>query len=1068
MVKKRHIRILSLAIAFVFLFSSVAMAAIPVNSVILNDKAYSVEYLMDPANLQEINEQAAAASDSGNLFYNLEGQTDGWYGIMTQQPVSDEDLAALPEIEYKDAEGNVTRYAAGNGDPVSDELTVESVSAIEPINVANGTAQADIGLPAEVEITLSDDTKVTVPVSWACDNYDPATAGTYTFVGTLDLSGLENVAATDKTASVDVVVAEAQLAVESVSAINGTTVEVAFNKDVTAEDGLTFSFDGAAVAAENVAYSANKATLTVATMKDDSVNANGYAVVVTGSEGTELYNGTITYDMNRATTLEVAQEVINQQVFSDAAVVFTLKDEDGDVMAGEQVYVTVAPQLRPDDPDPATLTTNENGQVTYTFSRNEVPPGADTITAYPVSRPSVTATATVNWTLAESGLVNVDSVAKTTIGDYTWKTFTVTAKTEDGANFVGRLNMDLAFNNGTVGDLTVEAYDPAAETWTKTITQSGVQFGVNLVAADNGQVKIRIRNDVTGNDVDLIPTFWYASPIPASATALGTVETMDTNDPNVVGAQVIWEDQVASVSIDAASDSTISTADTATYTVRVVDQYGNPYRGSDVTVDFVENHDNLVGTTAGTSQVDIDYDEDGTGDEGVGNDVVADLSVATGNTGAEDGVFNVIVSGNDGDSGTLLVWVDSDADSVVGEDETEVSGAKTSFEDPVITSITITNPETLEIAAGANSQIFEVKLYDQFGEAIDSTATGALDLEFALSDATGSATLEVDLDNDSTASSWDAEAVGATSYSNVGTAVAPLNAYSDTILVKICGGAVDEKQKFTVWAEANPGDDALQSDEVSAESAEVTFVGNVLSAGEIYDVTATAGENVVSFDEGSFDYYVTGGSDKVTVSYAVKDQGDQYLDLSSAVDVVFTVQNTGENDISVDDGSGNVTVAAGETKEFTVTTADATIGTVTADAASIEITGSGSEDTVKVSAQVKGKADTASEVNLLFETTTMAGDQTYNGNVIALTTNTGTNDGGKVLLQTTMGNVLVEYDDTTTFDGIISFKVDGNTANESLFEGNISVGDAVSVESGDLDGNTTTTNTDLKVLLTNN
>ena len=44
-----------------------------------------------------------------------------------------------------------------------------------------------------MEVTLSDRSKVNLPVSWACENYDPNTEGSYTFVGTLTLSaGITN------------------------------------------------------------------------------------------------------------------------------------------------------------------------------------------------------------------------------------------------------------------------------------------------------------------------------------------------------------------------------------------------------------------------------------------------------------------------------------------------------------------------------------------------------------------------------------------------------------------------------------------------------------------------------------------------------------------------------------------------------------------------------------------------------------------------------------------------------------------------------------------------------------
>lgn len=101
-------------------------------------------------------------------------------------------------------------------DPVEEDLQVEEVSAIDDINVEFG---GEVVLPEVATIVLSDESEVEVPVTWEGD-YDVEVAGTYELVGTLDLSALENVAATELTASVNVVVAEdpAVVAVEEATA----------------------------------------------------------------------------------------------------------------------------------------------------------------------------------------------------------------------------------------------------------------------------------------------------------------------------------------------------------------------------------------------------------------------------------------------------------------------------------------------------------------------------------------------------------------------------------------------------------------------------------------------------------------------------------------------------------------------------------------------------------------------------------------------------------------------------------------------------------------------------------
>ena len=55
------------------------------------------------------------------------------------------------------------------------------------ISVPNGTLIDKVGLPFQADVVLSGGNTVTLPVTWACDDYDPETPGNYTFVGTYQL-----------------------------------------------------------------------------------------------------------------------------------------------------------------------------------------------------------------------------------------------------------------------------------------------------------------------------------------------------------------------------------------------------------------------------------------------------------------------------------------------------------------------------------------------------------------------------------------------------------------------------------------------------------------------------------------------------------------------------------------------------------------------------------------------------------------------------------------------------------------------------------------------------------------
>ena len=75
------------------------------------------------------------------------------------------------------------------GDEAVERVTVTFVELLEQQTVPVGTAETALDLPETVEVTLSDRTKETLGVSWKCDSYNGNTPGSYTFEGTLALTG---------------------------------------------------------------------------------------------------------------------------------------------------------------------------------------------------------------------------------------------------------------------------------------------------------------------------------------------------------------------------------------------------------------------------------------------------------------------------------------------------------------------------------------------------------------------------------------------------------------------------------------------------------------------------------------------------------------------------------------------------------------------------------------------------------------------------------------------------------------------------------------------------------------
>ena len=75
------------------------------------------------------------------------------------------------------------------GDTAVVTVDVESIALQKQQEVAYGTAKSSLDLPKTVEVTLSNGKTATLSVNWACDTYNGNKAGSYTFTGTLTLTG---------------------------------------------------------------------------------------------------------------------------------------------------------------------------------------------------------------------------------------------------------------------------------------------------------------------------------------------------------------------------------------------------------------------------------------------------------------------------------------------------------------------------------------------------------------------------------------------------------------------------------------------------------------------------------------------------------------------------------------------------------------------------------------------------------------------------------------------------------------------------------------------------------------
>lgn len=821
---------------------------------------------------------------------------------------------------------------------------------------------------------------------------------------------------------------EENLTVESVSAINSTTVEVVFNQAPAADATLTYKVAGVAY---TPVMDGAKATLTVAQLADDVATA-----VVVNDGTADLYNSTVTYDMNQITTIAPVKTTYTSQIGNEVTVQYAVTDEDGDAVVGKQVFVRAVSSLTPTLANiEQTVTTDANGIASVKINRAEV--STDTLTAYVVERPIVASTngVTIDWNAAATGLVSVDATQNITLGNGTAKEYTVTAKKSDGTNYTGRLNMDIAVTGLAVTDLTVERWNGTA--WVAATGSGTAQVNYTLVAGDNGQAKFRVYNDQNPLGT-FTPTFFY------DTETVGN-NTLNNADPRSIGSTVTYVTQTPSITFveKEAGDVIATTAvnndgkNVKLYTLEVKDQFGNPFRGT-VKFDELARVDGLATTTAtGNPTFEVDSNEDGTFDGGANNSLDVNLAIGVGDSN-NDSKATVRVVNATAEKFTPVVYVDmpntgtpAEVADMLDDNDVKVQGDEVTAQARVAATIVSEDVTTGDVAVGGN-KIVKFTFTDQFGTAF---TPGAGNLELAVEGTNKGAIVIDSVDLSYVAANNATYGFVADSSPNAATA-SNLTGASNIIAVKLDSGAANDEGTVRVWIDSQ-NDSTFQVDELNGVSSTVKFVAGQLTGGA-FNAAVTANDAVVSnADENAFVVSDLAGDDQVLVTYGVTDQAGQALDLTTAVNVVFTVENTSTtNSITVRDATGvNTlgTVAAGATGTFTVVTSGSP------DVSAIEIE-SAVANRVNVTAKVEGNDASVDNQPIVWTSDVVGASQTYTGTVVAVDK---TNNW--ILVQTDLGYVLVDdYLAGGTFTAVTA-TVNGNTASAAQFESNLSVGDTIKV-----------------------
>lgn len=236
------------------------------------------------------------------------------------------------------------RVAKGEAAP-----TVESVSAINNIEVNEGAET--VNLPKEVEVTLSNGEKAQKAVEWDKKGLDLNKPGEYTLTG--------DVADTDLTASVKVVVKAVDPEVTSVNAVNGTKLEVKFNKaidknTISMSDFIVKSLDGKNITSSKLVgtLSADGKTYTIETSGGEFFSKR-YDVTladksVKSTDGKDVAKYETTINVNDKTAPVITETTVAQAGAGKVSVTVKFDEQVSEVGTVSVDGKTVEPTLSAD------------------------------------------------------------------------------------------------------------------------------------------------------------------------------------------------------------------------------------------------------------------------------------------------------------------------------------------------------------------------------------------------------------------------------------------------------------------------------------------------------------------------------------------------------------------------------------------------------------------------------------------------------------------------------------------------------------------------------------------------
>lgn len=236
------------------------------------------------------------------------------------------------------------------------------------------------------------------------------------------------------------------------------------------------------------------------------------------------------------------------------------------------------------------------------------------------------------------------------------------------------------------------------------------------------------------------------------------------------------------------------------------------------------------------------------------------------------------------------------------------------------------------------------------------------------------------------------------------------------------------------------GNDTMDAGEELPATANVTYTvsQSVLTNGAITGVTGGATANT------DFSTAYAAANANQTLTYALQDQAGNALATTAAVPVNWTITNTGDTAMTVNDGTAK-TLAAGETETYTT---QSTVGA--AATATIQINSAAAANTVAAVSVAAGTA-TPHELNLVFAVTgtevptgdmlsTAVANQSFTGTVVG---SGGAAATSWVVIDTAVGYKVVNYGNALFTTQV--YKVNGNSVGIAAFNDAIEKGASIAV-----------------------